>query len=489
MQTQLSTLYLPLGMRALMAALLVVTTGLPAIAQRPASSTSQKNQAPAADPLDQFNASVEELVKKVWPSVVQIQVTSYGPREEIDRGNTNVTIGRQRSVGSGFVIDPDGYIMTNAHVVSGAQRIQVVLPPGNADGSLTTALSGRTRTVPARLVGFSTEIDLALLKIEAKVPALALATYTKVRQGEIVFAFGSPGGLRNTITRGIVSAVARQTNPDSPLIYIQTDAAINPGNSGGPLVNAKGEVVGVNTFILSQSGGSEGLNFAIPCATARTVFKQFIKYGQLRRQEIGIGIQTITPIMAVALGLPRDYGVIVSDVLPNSPAEASGVKPGDVLVSIDGQPADNLPSVNYMFRLRDSTDNVQLVALRGASQQTFSVPAVEVKSEFDNVASMADAEKNLVAPLGVVGIEIDQRILSVAKGLRGSYGIIVAARAAGATAEVPLAVGDVIRDLNGKPMNTLETLRSSLRTLPNGAPITLQIQREGRLMYLAFTLD
>ncbi|HET9786396.1 MAG TPA: PDZ domain-containing protein, partial [Pyrinomonadaceae bacterium] len=214
-----------------------------------------------------------------------------------------------------------------------------------------------------------------------------------------------------------------------------------------------------------------------------------IKYGQLRRQEIGIGIQTITPIMAVALGLPRDYGVIVSDVLPNSPAEASGVKPGDVLVSIDGQPADNLPSVNYMFRLRDSTDNVQLVALRGASQQTFSVPAVEVKSEFDNVASMADAEKNLVAPLGVVGIEIDQRILSVAKGLRGSYGIIVAARAAGATAEVPLAVGDVIRDLNGKPMNTLETLRSSLRTLPNGAPITLQIQREGRLMYLAFTLD
>lgn len=489
MQTQLSTLYLRLGMRALIAALLVVTTCLPAIAQRPASSTSQKNQAPAADPLDQFNASVEELVKKVWPSVVQIQVTSYGPREEIDRGNTNVTIGRQRSVGSGFVIDPDGYIMTNAHVVSGAQRIQVVLPPGNADGSLTTALSGRTRTVPARLVGFSTEIDLALLKIEAKVPALALATYTKVRQGEIVFAFGSPGGLRNTITRGIVSAVARQTNPDSPLIYIQTDAAINPGNSGGPLVNAKGEVVGVNTFILSQSGGSEGLNFAIPCATARTVFKQFIKYGQLRRQEIGIGIQTITPIMAVALGLPRDYGVIVSDVLPNSPAEASGVKPGDVLVSIDGQPADNLPSVNYMFRLRDSTDNVQLVALRGASQQTFSVPAVEVKSEFDNVASMADAEKNLVAPLGVVGIEIDQRILSVAKGLRGSYGIIVAARAAGATAEVPLAVGDVIRDLNGKPMNTLETLRSSLRTLPNGAPITLQIQREGRLMYLAFTLD
>jgi serine protease Do len=485
MQTQLRPIYLRPRMQVLMVAFIVLMTCLPAVAQR----TSQKDQTPAADPLDQFNASVEELIKKVWPSVVQIQVTSYGPREESDRGNTSVIVGRQRSVGSGFVIDADGYIMTNAHVVSGAQRIQVVLPPTNADGSLSTALSGRTRTLPARLVGFSTEVDLALLKIEAKVPALPLATYTKVRQGEIVLAFGSPGGLRNTITRGIVSAVARQTDPDSPLIYIQTDAAINPGNSGGPLINSKGEVVGVNTFILSQSGGSEGLNFAIPCATARTVFKQFRQHGQLRRQEIGIGIQTITPAMAASLGLPRDYGVIVADVLPGSPAEASGVKTGDILVSLDGQPADNLPTVNYMFRLRDSTENVQLVVLRGSAQQNFSVPTVEVKSEFDNVARMADAERNLVAPLGILGIEIDQRILSVAKGLRGTYGVIVAARAAGATSEVALAVSDVIRELNGKPMNTLETLRSALRSLPPGAPITLQIQREGRLMYLTFTLD
>ena len=475
--------------RVLIAVLIMFTTCLPVIAQRSTAPATQKNQPPVVDPLDQFNASVEELVKKVWPSVVQIQVNSYGPREEIERGNTSVIVGRQRSVGSGFVIDPEGYIMTNAHVVSGAQRIQVVLPPGNADGSLSTALSGRTRTVPARLVGFSSEIDLALLKIEVKVPALPLATYTKVRQGEIVFAFGSPGGLRNTITRGIVSAVARQTHPDSPLIYIQTDAAINPGNSGGPLVNAKGEVVGVNTFILSQSGGSEGLNFAVPCATARTVFRQFRKYGQLRRQEIGIGIQTITPIMAASLGLPQDYGVIVSDVMPGSPAEATGVKPGDVLVSIDGQPADNLPTVNYMFRLRDSTDNVQLVVLRGTAQQSFSVPAVEVKSEFDNVSGMVDGERNLVAQLGILGIEIDQRILSVAKGLRGPYGIIVAARAAGATTEVPLAVGDVIRDVNGKPMNTLDTLRSTLRSLPFGAPVTLQLQRESKLIYLSFTLD
>jgi serine protease Do len=193
--------------------------------------------------------------------------------------------------------------------------------------------------------------------------------------------------------------------------------------------------------------------------------------------------------MAAALGLSRDYGVIVSDVLPGSPAEVSGVKTGDILVSVDGQPADNLPSVNYWFRLRDTTDNVQLVVLRGTAEQSFSVPAVELKSELDSVSGMADPEKNLVAPLGILGIEIDSRILSVAKGLRGPYGIIVAARASGATTEVPLAVGDVIRDLNGRPMNTLETLRATLRSLPRGTPVTLQLQREGRLMYLSFSLD
>jgi len=315
------------------------------------SVPAQRAVAPAPDALDRMNESIDALTKKVWPSVVQILVTSYGPREAAP-GNTSAVVGKQRGIGSGFVIDPDGYILTNAHVVSGAQRVQVVIPPPNADGTLATALSGRSNVVPARIVGITTEIDLALLKIDGvKVPALPLATYTKVRQGETVFAFGSPGGLRNTLTHGMVSAVARQTDPDSPLIYIQTDAPINPGNSGGPLVNVHGEVVGVNTFIVSQSGGNEGLGFAIPSATTRTVFRQLKQYGIVRRQEIGMSIQTITQSMAAGLGLPRDYGVIVSDVWPGGPAEAAGLKVGDILVSVDGKVADNVPSVNYQFLL------------------------------------------------------------------------------------------------------------------------------------------
>ncbi len=439
------------------------------------------------DALASWNAGIDALTKKVWPSVVQILVTGYGTRTP-ERGEAAV-VGQQRSVGSGFVIDPEGYIMTNAHVVDGAQRVQVVLPAADADGTLASALSSKMNIVPARIIGVTTEIDLAVLKIDGvKVPALPLATYSQVRQGEIVFAFGSPNGLRNTLTHGLVSAVARQIDPDSPLIYVQTDASINPGNSGGPLVNARGEVVGVNTFILSRTGGSDGLSFAVPVATARTVFRQFRQHGQLRRQEIGISTQTITPDMAAALGLARNFGVIVSDVWPGGPAEAVGLKVGDVLVSVDDQPADNLPSVNYFFRLRDSAEKVKVVVMRGSALFVFQVAAVEERSELDNVQPSADPEVNMVRELGILGVEIDARIASVAKGLRAPNGVIVVARVAGTSGEVPLLVRDVIRSVNNQPVTTLQGLRDTIRAFKPGTPVTMQIQREGRLMYLTFTI-
>jgi serine protease Do len=434
----------------------------------------------ATDELHKLNESVDALIKKVSPSVVQILVTGYGPLEDTEHGNTGVVIGRQRAIGSGFVIDSSGYIITNAHVVRGAQRVQVVLQATNADGSLEAALSTRTNSVPARIVGVTSEIDLALLKIEGgKLPALPIALYRNLRQGEAVFAFGSPEGLRNTLTHGVVSAVARQTDPDSPMIYIQTDAPINPGNSGGPLVNVNGEVIGVNTFILSQSGGNEGLGFAIPSGVLKVAY----------RPEVGLGLQTITPSLAAALNLPRNYGLIVSDVKPGGPAEAAGLRIGDVLLSSDGKAADNLPIVSFHFLSLDQGEKVHLEVLRGKLRLPFDVPVVEQPHDMDQVSSLADPEKNLVMPLGILGVEIDDRIAGMIPSLRDPFGIIVAARAAGAGAEVPLAVGDVIRTLNGEPMTTLDRLRGALKALPPGSAVALQIQRDERLLYISFTLD
>ena len=463
--------------------------GAGAMAQsRPVPAAPQpKNTSP--DALERLNESIDALTRKVWPSVVQVLVTSYGPREQGAPGDAAV-VARGRAVGSGFVIDADGYIMTNAHVVANAQRVQVLLPPANADGSLATALSPKMNIVAARIVGLSTELDVALLKVDgAKLPALPMATYSQVRQGETVFAFGSPNGMRYTLTHGLVSAVARQVDPDSPMIFVQTDAPINPGNSGGPLVNIHGEVVGMNTFIVSQSGGSEGLGFAVPSDTIRTAFRQLKEHGQLRRQEIGMSLQTITPEMATSLSLGRDSGVIISDVWPKGPAEAAGLMPGDILVAVDGQLVDNLPTVSYNFRLRDSPDPVALVVLRGGAERRFSVPAVEQKSEFDAVSNLADPEKNLVAELGILGVEIDRKLVPPNSGLRDPFGVIVAARAAGARSEVPLLPRDVIRSVNGVNIFTLDQLRQAVAAFKPGAAVTLQIQRGPLLMYVPFTID
>jgi serine protease Do len=444
----------------------------------------------SGDALHKLNESVDALIKKVSPSVVQILVTGYGPLEAGEHGNTGVVIGRQRAIGSGFVIDPSGYIVTNAHVVAGAQRVQVVLPAANPEGTLEAILSSRTNIVPARVVGVTREVDLALLKIDnVKLPALQMASYRNIRQGEMVLAFGSPEGLRNTVTVGVVSAVARQTDPDSAMVYVQTDAPINPGNSGGPLVNVDGEVVGVNTFILSQSGGNEGIGFAIPSGVVKIAYQQLRKFGHAHHAEIGIGIQTITPILAAAMNLPHSYGVIVSDVQPDSPALAAGVRIGDVLLTVDGRMADSVPYVSFRLMSVGDGDKVHLEVLRGQQRLAFDVPVHERADSMDQITALADPEKNLVRPLGIVGIEIDKQVAAMAPELRDPFGIIVAARSNEGGAAVPLSTGDVIRTLNGQPMTTLDRLRAALKALPPGAPVALQIQRDERLLYVSFTLE
>jgi serine protease Do len=225
-------------------------------APEPPSSSLAATSKESLTTLAQLNSSIENLVKRVSPSVVQVVVSGFRPLEESNRGQTGLVMGKQRGLGSGAIISPDGFILTNAHVVSGSRKVQVILSNPTAGANMELEQSASSgRTLDAKVAGISLELDLALLKVEARgLPALTVGDYSKVQQGEMVFAFGSPSGLRNTVTMGIVSAVARQLDPDSPLVFIQTDTPINPGNSGGPLVDINGNLVGINTFILTQSG-------------------------------------------------------------------------------------------------------------------------------------------------------------------------------------------------------------------------------------------
>ncbi len=237
-------------------------------AKLPAEKVKQAGTRPGESPLvlQQLNSAIEQLTARISPAVVQILVTGYGPLEENSRSQTAL-ITREHAIGSGVIVDSDGYIMTNAHVVEGAQRIHVAIPVSSANFPDQLVPAGKERVVDARIVGVHKDTDLALIKIDVTgLPTLSLGTHRLVRQGQLVFAMGSPEGLENSVTMGVVSAVARQADPSRPMVYIQTDAPINPGNSGGPLVDSDGYVIGINTFILSQAGGSEGSRLCHPGA-------------------------------------------------------------------------------------------------------------------------------------------------------------------------------------------------------------------------------
>lgn len=447
------------------------------------------NQNSDFDALHQFNNAVRKIVSKVTPSVVQVMVTGYGPIES-ESGVTSGVVGMQQKIGSGVIIDPDGYIVTNAHVVGGAQHVRVSVPTISTNEATDAPIISRSRTVDARVVGSDEEIDLAVLKIEATgLPALRLGDYNKLRQGDFVFAFGSPEGLQDTVTMGVVSTPARQLDPDSPMVYVQSDAATNPGNSGGPLVNVDGELVGINTFILSQSGGNEGLGFAIPSAIVAYACPQLRKYGHLHRGETGIGVQAITPELAAGLKLNSDTGVIISDVVPGSPADKAGLKVQDIVTSIDGYPIGNLPAVGTRLTMRSGGDQIKLVVLRGSSKLSFSVPVVELQNDLDRLATNVKSTQSRVTQLGVVVIDVDPAILQKAAELRIASGVLVAARAIDSNADVALQAGDVIHTINGATVKTGEELRTILNRAAANTPVVLQIERSGKLLFVAFKLE
>jgi serine protease Do len=290
------------------------------------------------------------------------------------------------------------------------------------------------------------------------------------------------------VSMGVISATARQASSDSPLVYIQTDAAINPGNSGGPLVNADGEVVGVDTFILSQSGGNEGLGFAIPSSLVRVSYEQLREYGHVHRGTIGASAQTVTPELAEALHLARANGLIVSDVAPGGPADQAGLRVQDLIVAVDGQAMDNVPFLAFHVMAQDAGTIIHFDVLRGSDRVALAIPVTVLPHRIDQMAALADPDKSLVRPLGILGVAITSDMAQQMGDLRGPGGVLVIARAAGTAANVPLESGDVILALNGGAVTTIEDLRATLAGLAADAAVALQIQRNDELLYVAFRL-
>ncbi|MGA8027756.1 MAG: trypsin-like peptidase domain-containing protein [Bryobacteraceae bacterium] len=442
------------------------------------------------DVLKQLSTSFEEISQRSGRAVVQIFVRSYVTGESSATSGELLTA--EDSSGSGIIMTPDGYILTNAHVVRNAHSVKVQLNVRAEAEAREQGDKSFNRPIAGTLVGEDRDSDLAVIKIDRKnLPYLVFGDSDELKQGQIVLALGNPLGLDNSVSLGVVSAIGRQVRPDNPMVYIQTDAPINPGNSGGPLVDADGRVVGINTFILTQSGGSEGLGFAIPGNIARQVYTQLKTQGHVHRAQLGLVGETITPQMAEGLSLETDHGIIVSDLEPDGAANRAGVEIDDIIVALNGKRMASLHQLEAnVYRLTPGT-KVTLRLERGEEQLELPVVTEEQSGEeLDALADMVDPVKNVVPQLGIVGLDITKPVLQLMPELRRPAGVVVAARKANAPySGPPLETGDVIYAVNRRVIGSVDQLRSVLDAMKSGEPAVLLIERDGHLIYVPLELD
>jgi serine protease Do len=470
------------------AAVLALSLSSPAATLAQTTTRRPAAETPVAADLVRLSGTIESLVARVRPAVVKIITTAYVPGEAATAGALLAT---QHGSGSGVIVSDDGYVITNAHVVAGARRVQVILaPPGQEPIAPKSILKTPGRVIGAQVVGVDQESDIALLKlVETGLPFLTLGDSEALRQGQIVIALGSPMGLEGSVTLGVVSAVARQVKPDDRMVYIQTDTPINPGNSGGPLLDAEGHVVGINSFILTQSGGSEGIGFAAPSNIVRTVFEQLRKSGRVRRGEIGVVAQTITPTIAAGLGLPQTWGVVLADVSPDGPGARGGLRVGDIVLRLDDKVTENARQFLVNLYPHAVGQTVIVDVLRGTERRTVPVAVVERPSDATRLGDLVSPERNVVARLGILGLDLDEKLQVMLGPTRARAGVVVAATSpGGGSIEDPLRPGDVIYTLNQQSVTGVDVLSGLLVKIAVGDPVVLQVEREGALRYIAFEM-
>jgi serine protease Do len=434
-------------------------------------------------------SSFAPIVKKVAPSVVKVFVTmkaSENPLSNPDmdffrrffggEGFNQLNPGQPRSpsehgLGSGVIVSPDGYILTNNHVVNNASEIQVALNDG--------------RQLTAKVVGTDPQTDVALIKINAdNLPALTLADSDKVEIGDVVLAIGNPFGIGQTVTKGIVSAKDRTTSGDGDEDFIQTDAAINPGNSGGALVDTEGRLVGINSAILTRSGGNQGIGFAVPSNLCRWVMDSLVKNGRVERGLLGVMIQNLTPDLAKAFKLDRTTGALVGDVSPGGPADKAGLKSGDVITQFNGQPIQDASQLKLRVAESAPGSTAQVSVSRNGESKTFDVT---LSSTPDNKVAKADgnrgtAPREALAGVGVADLDQSTRAeLNIPQNVQGA--VITEVAPDSAAYESGLRTGDVITELNRQPVkNAQDAIRDTEK--PASSQTLVKVWTKGGSHYL-----
>ncbi|MBW1999948.1 MAG: DegQ family serine endoprotease [Deltaproteobacteria bacterium] len=428
-------------------------------------------------------ASFSQLAKKASQSVVNISAVKvikgrgtfslpFGPNDpfrdffEKFFGEEMPRDFKQQSLGTGFVIDREGYILTNNHVVEKTDEIKVIL----ADGKEYTA----------EIVGRDPKTDLALIKIQPDRPLvpLPLGDSDKIEVGDWVVAIGNPFGLGHTVTAGIVSAKYRHIGAGPYENFIQTDASINPGNSGGPLLNTAGEVIGINTAIFSQSGGSIGIGFAIPINMAKDLLPQ-LKKGKVVRGWLGVLIQAVTPELKEKLGLEREGGALVADITKGGPAEKAGIKRGDVIITFDGREIKEMRDLPYIVASTPVGKVVEVEVVRKGKRKTFKVKIGELKGEKGIPAPGKAAPK--------LGMAVEELTSELARtyGLSETSGIIVVGVERGSPAEeAGIRVGDLILEIDQVPVENIEQFEKKLSSYKEGDKILFLIRRQRGTLYL-----
>ena len=460
-------------------------------------------QAPAANPLlVQGLPDFSPLVDAVGPSVVNIRTMEKVTRQGVEfqgfpgmdpdmleffrrfglpvpsmppqqrpgpQGNEGGDDGESQpsGVGSGFILSSDGYIMTNAHVVEGASEVMVTL----AD----------KREFKAKIVGADKRTDVAVVKIDAKgLPAIKIGDVNRLKVGEWVMAIGSPFGLENTVTAGIVSAKQRDTGDYLP--FIQTDVAINPGNSGGPLINMRGEVVGINSQIYSRSGGFMGISFAIPMDEAIRVSDQLRATGKVSRGRIGVQIGPVDKEVAESIGLGSATGVLVSAVEPDSPAAKAGLQAGDVIVQFNGTKIDKVSDLPRLVGNTKPGSKASLTIFRRGKQQQLAITVADVPADESQIAQAPEAS-GATANAKTLGLRVTDLTAAQKKAL-GVRGGVQVAEASGPAARAGMRPGDVVLAIANTEVASVKDFEAALAKADQSKPVNVLVRRDEWAQYL-----